>query len=98
MQPSGNPGLDTEADALAETGYVVEGIAPDYSSHWRVADKESRGRKWRIVARPRFGPESPTPMRVLELGRWHAAGIASFDAADFHFRAGVLQAQAAGIR
>ena len=66
-----------EADALSDAGYVVEVIAPDFSSQWRAADEEFRDRAWRIVARPRFGPESPRATRVLELGRRLLAGIAT---------------------
>lgn len=77
MHPSGNPRLVKEADALADAGYTVEVIAPDYSSQWRAADEEFRGRAWRIVARPRFGPESPRTTRILELSRRLAAGMAT---------------------
>jgi glycosyltransferase involved in cell wall biosynthesis len=77
MHPSGNPRLVKEADALSDAGYTVEVIAPDYSSEWRIADEEFRDRAWRIIARPRFGPESPRTTRVLELSRRLAAGIAT---------------------
>jgi glycosyltransferase involved in cell wall biosynthesis len=77
MHPSSNPRLVKEADALSDAGYAVEVIAPDYSSLWRTADEEYRDRAWRIVARPRFGPESPKTTRVLELSRRLLAGIAT---------------------
>lgn len=69
QHPSLNPRVVKEADALSEAGYSVAVIAPDFSAWAREADKEFEGRRWKIVERPRFGPESPKMMRIAELAR-----------------------------
>jgi len=76
LHPSLNPRLVKEADALTEAGYEVSVIAPDFSEWGRKADEEFRGRAWRVVERPHFGPLAPRGVRVIELGRRIAAGLA----------------------
>jgi hypothetical protein len=76
LQPSSNPRVVKEAEALTEAGYSVAVIAPDYSAWGREADKGFAGRAWKIVERPRFGPLAPLLTRIAELARRAAAGVA----------------------
>src|SRR5262249_47569473 len=75
LHVSMNPRLVKEADALAEAGYEVLVIAPDFSKPAREADADFSDRPWRIVASPQFGPNAPWLIRSRELVRRHAARI-----------------------
>jgi glycosyltransferase involved in cell wall biosynthesis len=68
-----NPRLIKEADTFSDAGYEVKVIAPDYSPWARQADAEFNDRKWRLVARPRFGPTADPLTRARELARRAAA-------------------------
>jgi glycosyltransferase involved in cell wall biosynthesis len=70
-----NPRLVKEADALAEAGYEVVAIAPDFSKSAREADTVFSDRPWRVVASPQFGPAAPRLVRSRELVRRHAARL-----------------------
>jgi glycosyltransferase involved in cell wall biosynthesis len=76
LQPSYNPRVVKEADALTEAGYRVAVIAPDYSAWGRETDREFDTRAWKIVERPQFGPLSSRPTRLVELTRRAIAGVA----------------------
>jgi glycosyltransferase involved in cell wall biosynthesis len=76
MHPSSNPRVVKEADALTAAGYNVVVIAPDYSAWGREADKEFDDRTWKLVERPRFGPLSSRPARLVELAQRAIAGVA----------------------
>lgn len=73
--PSQCPRLVKEADALSERGHEVSVIAPIFSDWAHEADVEFADRKWRIVARPRFGPKSSPWIRATELTRRAVAGF-----------------------
>ncbi|MGH6923674.1 MAG: glycosyltransferase [Propylenella sp.] len=62
-----NPRLVKEADALAEAGYEVSVIAPQFSREASEADAVFAGRPWRVIASLRFGPEAPLLVRLREL-------------------------------
>src|SRR5947209_4268945 len=68
-----NPRLVKEADALAEAGYRVTVIAPNFSEWGRAADTAFGDRPWRVVASPHFGPLAPRLIRLRELVRRHGA-------------------------
>jgi glycosyltransferase involved in cell wall biosynthesis len=75
LHVSMNPRLVKEADALAEAGYEVLVIAPDFSKPAREADADFSDRPWHVVASPQFGPDAPWLIRSRELVRRHAARI-----------------------
>ncbi len=77
LHPSMNPRLVKEADALAEAGYRVGVIAPDFSEWAREADREFKDRAWQIVERPTFGPLSPWSVRIPELSMRVLASLAT---------------------
>ena len=70
-----NPRVVKEADALTEAGYDVAVIAADFSEWGRSADAVFRGRAWRVVASPRFGPLAPAHIRIRELVFRHTARL-----------------------
>lgn len=62
-----------EADALAGAGYHVSVISADYMEWARKADREFANRPWHSVARLRFGPDAPLPLRGLHFVRQRGA-------------------------
>ena len=70
---STNPRLVKEADALVEVGHAVHVICGDFSSWARDADAEFEGRGWRSVTKIRFGPDTPMPLRVIQVVRQRMA-------------------------
>lgn len=90
QHPSLNPRVVKEADSLSEAGYRVAVIAPDFSAWAREADKEFDGRRWKLVERPQFGPNSPKMIRIAELARRAFAGFAVKTLGVYH--AGIVEA------
>lgn len=75
-QPSTNPRLVKEADALAEAGYDVRVVAARFAAWADAADREFEGRPWRVEA-VRFGEVAPRPLRAALALRRRAAGALS---------------------
>lgn len=76
LHPSLNPRVVKDADALSAAGYSVALIAPDFAPWAREADKEFADRKWKIAARPQYGPHSAVGVRFAELSRRFIAAVA----------------------
>jgi glycosyltransferase involved in cell wall biosynthesis len=67
-QPSTNPRLVKEADALSEAGYRVHVIAGRFVEWAEEADREFQGRPWTIEYLP-FGPRAPRSVYLRQAVR-----------------------------
>ena len=75
-QPSTNPRLVKEADALVGAGYRVRVVAARFAAWADDADRLFAGRPWTVEA-VRFGEVAPRPLRMALSLRRRAAGALS---------------------
>ena len=75
-QPSTNPRLVKEADALVRAGYEVHVVAARFAAWADAADREFDGRPWSMEA-VRFGEVAPAPLRTALALRRRIAGALS---------------------
>ena len=75
-QPSTNPRLVKEADALAEAGYDVRVVAARFAAWADAADREFASRAWSLET-VRFGEVAPRALRLALALRRRVAGALS---------------------